>query len=442
MRFVGVVCLALLFSCTTVVGPPKEKTLPPPKTSAILDRLGARRPAVPFRYDRNLPMVPRALVLHSTSGKSLYSAMLAMERRGQAVHLIVDRDGTLYRLTDSLELQGRAARGMDDVAIHLCAVGGEESELLLNVAQWKRMAEIVRILCEGYAISVTNHDIVGKGGVFSHAQAKYRHGGWLPNDRLEPGEGFARNIIEGAGGKYYPEPEWKDRFGDGWHLVRENPAANRARGELTRGRGLTPTPRAALKSVERTPEGLLVEGRRLRYVDRGKIEIRGVVLHFTATKTYDAALNALEDRRLCSTFMVDTGGAAYQILDALDDKPAAAGGTNEHCIQIEIVGLNESALLENEAQTEKVCEVVAELCRLYDIPKNNRDIASLRGIFSHGQAKKRFGRSAWLWGDEFDPGEGYMQRVIEGIGGRYHPEREWKNRASEDWIFADDDWMP
>lgn len=413
-----------------------------PQTPAATDKLKAKRPLIPLHYERRGTMVPRAVVLHSTSGKGLYSTIRALEERRLAVHLIVDGEGVVYQIMESLEEKGRAARGMDDFSIHLCAIDDNGEPLTRNIRQIQKIADLLKFLCAEYNIPVSNFDIGSSKGVFSHMQAKYRFGGFLPNDKLEPGEEFTRMAIERAGGKYFPEEEWKGRYDAGWTLVREREESNAKRGELTKGRGLTPTPEAQLKSVERMKDGRIVEGMRLRYVDRGKIEIRGVVLHFTATADYKTTIATLEDRRLCSTIIVDTDGSAYQVMDSLDEKPAAAGGTNEYCVQIEIVGKDESALLANKIQTEKVADILRELCKKFNIPNDNHDIGSLRGIFSHGQAKKRFGRSAWLWGDEFDPGETYMERVIGVAGGTYYRERDWKDRAGGDWIFLFDDWSP
>ena len=33
-------------------------------------------------------------------------------------------------------------------------------------------------------------------------------------------------------------------------------------------------------------------------------------------------------------------------------------------------------------------------------------------------------------------------KIIEGIGGKYYPEREWKDRSDKDWMFVFVDWMP
>ena len=179
----------------------------------------------------------------------------------------------------------------------------------------------------------------------------------------------------------------------------------------------------------------------MRYVDRGaRKEVRGVVLHFTATRTWDEAVATFERRRLGPSIIVDTDGRSWQVVDKLSDKVAAAAGTNDHCLQVEIVGENEDALLGNARQRQGVVKLLKALGR--EIPLDNRDIDSLRGVFSHGQAKKRWGRSAWMWGTDFDPGERYMKRVLEEAGGRYWEEAEWNGRSSGQWIIENQDWLP
>jgi N-acetylmuramoyl-L-alanine amidase len=258
---------------------------------------------------------------------------------------------------------------------------------------------------------------------------------------MEPGEGFVRAVLERAGGTFTPEEGWKNRTGEGWSLVREPPPDRRPRALFDKGRGLTTSPKAGLRSIVRTFEGFVQEDMRLKYLDRGKIAPTGVVLHFTRTPDYAAAQRVLQERALWPTLMADRD-AVHQVLDAIEDTPAAAAGTNDACIQIEIVGMDERELLSNDGQTKAVLRAVAEICEKYGIPKTNEDIASLRGVFSHGQAKKRFGRSVDLFGEDFDPGENYMRRIIEGAGGVYVPEDRWKDRRSDDWVILPEPWLP
>jgi N-acetylmuramoyl-L-alanine amidase len=388
-------------------------------------------PAAPFR--------PTAIVLHSTCGLDRTAALAEMTRLGMGVHVLIDADGEAYRLVD-LDRPTRAARGLDDVAIHVSVVGGATVEgLLRNPLQLEAAAQIVGRLAERFGIPKSNADVASRRGIFSHKQAKYRFGGLKRNEdkgNMEPGEGFASAVIDGIGGVYVEEKDWVDRAGDGWICVWEGGDLGR-RGELTKGRGLTPAPPLPSPPLE------MEEVRRLQYVDRGTMtEVRGIVLHFTATPTWARAVEAFERRRLGPSIIVDTDGRAWQVVDRLDDKVAAAAGTNDHCIQIEIVGEDEDALLANDAQLRAVAAVVKALGKARSIPLSNADIDSLRGVYSHGQAKKRWGRSAWMWGVDYDPGERYMKRVLEEAGGAYVPEKHWIGRRSGEWAVSLEEWLP
>jgi len=384
---------------------------------------------------------PTAIVIHSTSGLDRPSALAAMKRTGARIHVLIDADGTVYRPL-STDLEGRAARGMDDVALHVAVVGGSDAQALTGPRLLESAARIVGELADRFGIRRSNADVISRRGIFSHMQTKFRFGGLRRNetkDAMEPGEDFMKALLKRIGGEFREEKDWVGRATDGWICVWEGGDLG-VRGELTKGRGLTVPPSPPLAPLAPLEQE---ETRRMRYVDRGKMEeIRGIVLHFTATKTFKQAIETFERRRLGPSIVVDTDGHAWQVVDRLEDRVAAAGGTNDHCVQIEIVGENEEALLENGSQLGKVVEVVKSLCAACSIPKTNRDIESLRGIFSHGQAKKRWGRSAWMWGGEFDPGEHFMKRVIEGAGGTYAEEKDWAGRRSGAWVIEFEDWLP
>jgi N-acetylmuramoyl-L-alanine amidase len=381
---------------------------------------------------------PTAIVIHSTSGLDRASTLAALEKTGGLIHVLIDRDGTVQRLV-SPDLQGRAARGLDEVALHVSVVGGVGAELLAEPRLLESAAAVVGELAERHSILKSNADVISRRGIFSHQQAKYRFGGLKRNEekgRMEPGEDFMAALLKRIGGTFVEEKDWVDRAAEGWICVWEGGNLGH-RGELAKGRGLTPLPAPPLPPLR------MEEKRRMRYVDRGAMdEVRGIVLHFTATRTWEQAVETFERRRLGPSIIVDTDGRAWQVVDRLEDKVAAAAGTNEHCLQVEIVGENEEALLANAAQLRSVAEVVKSITRARAIPLDNRDLDSRRGVFSHGQAKKRWGRSAWMWGDDFDPGERYMKRVLEAAGGTYGAEKEWTGRQSESWAVIDQPWLP
>jgi len=381
---------------------------------------------------------PTAIVIHSTSGLNREAALAAMKRAGAAVHVLIDANGNVYRL-QSTDLPASAARGIDDAALHVSIVGGVGPELLKDPRPLEAASRIVSDYAERFQIPKSNADVPSRRGVFSHQQTKYRFGGLKMGEekgRMEPGEEFMKALLTRIGGTFVEEKNWIDRAADGWVCVWEGGDLGR-RGELTKGRGLTKTTAKPVRPIEGSEE------RRMRYVDRGSMEeVRGIVLHFTATATWKEAVDTFERRRLGPSIIVDTDGRAWQVVDRLEDKVAAAAGTNDHCIQIEIVGDSEESLLANDAQIKSVAAVLKALGASRGIPLNNRDIDSQRGVFSHGQAKKRWGGSAWMWGDDFDPGERFMKRVLEEAGGTYVPEKDWTDRRSGAWVVSYEIWLP
>jgi len=174
-----------------------------------------------LQYADRGTMRPTAIVLHVTSGRNLPQTIAGLEGRNAAVHFLVDEAGKAYQAMDSLEQQGRAARGLDDVAIHVAIVGKGDRDLLENKAQLRKVVELLRALVYRYDIPVHNYDVTGRQGIFAHAQAIKRYGGLIPNDPLHPGEEVMRAVLAALGGTYFDEKDWKDRHEPGWVFVLE-----------------------------------------------------------------------------------------------------------------------------------------------------------------------------------------------------------------------------
>ena len=126
----------------------------------------------------------------------------------------------------------------------------------------------------------------------------------------------------------------------------------------------------------------------------------------------------------------------------MEERAAAATGTNDNCIQIEIVAKDTAELIAQVNQTEKVKSLVIELASKYKIPLTNEDITSYSGIFSHTQAKKKWGGSIFLNAKDFDPGEEYMELILNSIGGKYFTETNWRNRDGLDWAILSRNFQP
>lgn len=381
-----------------------------------------------------------AILIHSTKGLSLKEFLDLSWKNQWNLHFLIDKKGNLYGDPYAPIHIYPTSPGIDAVAIHI-ALEGKPEESKKNEKQWKSLLELVQKLSNEFNIPKTNYDVSSKKGIFTHNQVKKKFGRFI--DLIESGEEtLLASLLSSIQGKYYEEKDWKDRFGSGWVLRKENLKAIQSKFKPNRGRGITPTPKAELNSIEKTNKGLIIESRRLQYEYRGKIQPSCVVLHYTAISSYDISIQTLEKRNLTATIMVDKDGKAYQLLDSLNDKAAAAYGTNDNCIQIEIVGKNTAELLQNTVQMETVVKLVQELSKKFKFPLDNYKIESHKGVFSHTQAKKRFGGSAFLVGNDFDPGEEYMEFVLKNAGGKYYPEKQWFNRQSFDWIILDKEFQP
>jgi N-acetylmuramoyl-L-alanine amidase len=451
-----------------------------------------------LRYEYSGRITPTCIVLHRTQTRTFTKALRLMERFGFSVHFMIDIDGKVYQLMDSITHKANAARGIDNHAIHIEMVGRTEEDLLDNEGQRQNLIRLIKLISSDLNIEITNEDVESKTGVFSHNQVKRRYGGVLENDPFDPGYHYMYDILESAGGTFFNERQWKNRFSGNWYFHRTmpniKPGARRTRsssgssgGRVTtrerKGRGLTTAPEPALPNLFATDsDGKIAERGRLRYWHYANIDVRGITLHFTANSSYRETIRVLENRGLRVQIIVAEDGTAYQSMDNLDERATGAVGFNSHCIQIEIVGRNEETLLSNFRQKEKVIALVKALVEKYDIVKNNYAVDANTGIFSHGQAKKRWGHSAWLIGTEFDPGEYYMKEIIETIGGKYYydmdvnqnerafasyfyeglisdpfvsrlyhtfaqyqaenPRPQWQGRMSENWVFLPYPWTP
>lgn len=381
---------------------------------------------------------PTALVIHTSDDYSVKDFFENSLKNGFFFHIFIDKAGILY--VDNLLNEYRLTPKMDAYAIHI-VLEGKEADILGNTEYLGMIVENIKKVSNAYQIPLDNKDIASERGIFTHTQSKKKYGNFV-DMRDCGGEKLLSAIINQSGGTYYNEIEWKDRFTKEWTFRKEDIKSIKTKEDFTHGRGITENPISAIKNIEKTPDDHLIEEFRVKYVFDEKINPTCVVLHFTALSDFKTSLKVLEDRRVNATIMVDKDGKAYQLLDSIYHSPRTAGGTNSACIQIEIVGKNTEELLKNEIQTQKVILLVQELTKLFSIPITNQKIESLSGVFSHTQAKKKFGRSVALVGKDFDPGEEYMKKVIEALGAKYYSEEEWFDRKSEDWIILYGDFQP
>lgn len=381
-----------------------------------------------------------SLLLHHTDSKSKEEYLRDSIASGYAVHFIVGKDAKYYGWSSSLNLTVKAVPKMDDFSLHI-SIEGKEDSILQNKKQLEATGKLLKKLSTDLDIPFSNQNINSNSGIFTHIQAKKKYGNFV--DLSECGsEKILKEILRSFEGKYFSEENWEGRFERDWILRREKKNKEIPEPDFDRGRGLTTQTKIELKELERDEQGFTPENFRLKYVFKQKIKPECIVLHFTAISSFLVSQDTLERRKLAASIMVDKDAKAYQLLDSLDDMAQAATGTNQNCIQIEIVGKNMDELLSNDKQTQKVSRLVLELADKYNVPLNNEKIEELKGIYSHTQAKKKYGGSIALYGKDFDPGEPYMKKIIESIGGKYYSEKEWFNRFSDDWIMLDAEFQP
>jgi N-acetylmuramoyl-L-alanine amidase len=414
--------------------------------SLLLEALSMRNLSVAgikweaVRFSERIPTTVTALVLHSTEKRKPAEYLKLSLENQFMIHILVDKSGTVYAEPGFMKKTFLASPGLDEVAIHIAYEGTQES-LLANQAQYKTILQVIGSLSEELQIPRTNEDIIYKKGIFTHNQAKRRFGGFV-DFSMCGGEKALQALLVDLKGNFYDEDHWKDRYESGWVLKKENKEKLQESFNPTNGRGITKAGSIAIDSLEKEESGLPTEAYRVRYTHRGKIKPTCIVLHYTAIPDYFQSLKTLENRNLTATLMVDKDGKAYQLVDTLEERAAAATGTNDNCIQIEIVARDTAELIAQTAQTEKVKTLVTDLTKKYEIPKTNEDITSFAGIFSHTQAKKKWGGSIFLNAKDFDPGEEYMELILNSIGGKYFPESNWKNRDNLDWAILSRNFQP
>ncbi|MCX7997918.1 MAG: N-acetylmuramoyl-L-alanine amidase [Leptospiraceae bacterium] len=379
------------------------------------------------------------IVLHHTQDKPFQQFTQESLASNFFFHVGITKNAEVYSFKNPLLLQTRTTLDLDSEAVHI-VLEGKEEEILTNQKQIEKAKEIIKKLSQEANVPLNNYDIESKAGIFTHTQVKKKFGHFVELTECG-GEKVLQKILTEIGGNYFSEENWKDRFTRNW-VARKEKNDPKMKKPFDRGRGITPSPKIELESLEKTPDGTAPENFRLQYTFKQTIQPTCIVLHFTAIPTFQKSQEVLELRGLSASIMIDKDGKAYQLLDSLEDMAQAATGTNEFCIQIEIVGRNTEDLLNNKVQAKKVEEVVLELSKKYSIPLNNYKIESFKGVFSHTQAKKKFGGSVALVGKDFDPGEPYMKLILENLGGKYYEEKDWYERMSDKWIMLFEEFQP
>ena len=146
-------------------------------------------------------IVPQAVVVHWTAAdnwESTYNYFYSPERAdgtlNVASHFLVDRDGTVYRLTEETLLD-RHAIGYNWCAIGIENVGGVDGEEDLTPEQLEANIRLIRYLHENYPTIryVFGHyqqDEARESGLYIENVEGYR------SEKSDPGPAFMRGLRE------------------------------------------------------------------------------------------------------------------------------------------------------------------------------------------------------------------------------------------------------
>ncbi|MCC6447988.1 MAG: N-acetylmuramoyl-L-alanine amidase [Chitinophagaceae bacterium] len=382
----------------------------------------------------------KSIILHTTGEIGKEEFLRQSISNGFFFHLLISKEGNLLGDSSPGSKVYFLTPALDESTVHIIIEGTEE-EALKNKKQIDLLQTTVQTISSKANISLQNKNIIDKKGIFTHTQVKKKYGFFTELTECG-GENLSKQIISNSKGNYFPEAEWQDRFAKDWIVRKEKIDSNQKPKDFDRGRGITIPSKIEVSELEKNENGFTPEKFRLKYVFKETIRPSCIVLHFTAIPSFQRSQDVLEMRKLSATIMVDKDAKAYQLLDSLEDMAQAASGTNQSCIQIEIVGRNTEDLMQNEPQAKKVASLVKEISAKYKVPLTNQKIESLSGIFSHTQAKKKFGGSAALIGKEFDPGEVYMEKILKMCEGNFFTEENWFERNSNNWVMIFREFQP
>ena len=199
------VCLAGASSAPGIVDMPIEQ-------SEL--RISLAREYAETHYGRTeTTIVPQAVVVHWTAAdtwESTYNYFYSPKRSdgtlNVASHFLVDRDGTIYRLTEETALN-RHAIGYNWCAIGIENVGGVDGEEDLTYEQLVANIRLIRYLHEKYSTIryVFGHyqqDEARDSGLYIEHVEGYR------SEKSDPGPAFMRGLREnlsGDGLSFFPE---------------------------------------------------------------------------------------------------------------------------------------------------------------------------------------------------------------------------------------------
>jgi|WetSurMetagenome_2_1015567.scaffolds.fasta_scaffold223829_2 N-acetylmuramoyl-L-alanine amidase len=137
------------------------------------------------------------IILHYTATNTVEQAVESMTDRELFVQLIIDKDGSVYQLTDNLDDFAAGATGGNSWGISIEIVGNHLSlweSAMADDEQFRSVVKTVKYLVEKYDVPITNelpaNDVLAWQGIFSHEQVDKYHPKGGRNSKIDPGKEY------------------------------------------------------------------------------------------------------------------------------------------------------------------------------------------------------------------------------------------------------------
>jgi hypothetical protein len=147
-----------------------------------------------------------------------------------------------------------------------------------------------------------------------------------------------------------------------------------------------------------------------------------LAIHYSETRTsdgIDGLVSALKSNSTCEggcavQVGIDGDGKVYQLTRTLDTTGAHIYNFNHNAIGIEVIGMNEQQLLDNQAQFDAVVAASVKIMKQYNI-QVEPELDSKKGLVGHFECDL-WSRSKGLREDgHTDPGSRYMNKVRQAV---------------------------
>lgn len=166
-----------------------------PLRKSPICKLEAEEPAIVKRtmnYKYMGRIKPAAIVLHYTDFPDVSSAVARLEEQGLSTQLMIDRDGTVYQLTENIDDMAQGTKCANAYTISIEIVGNEKS-LLENKAQYNSVVETVKWLAKKYDIDLAKKVASRpQKGLLGHSEVAALCPG--AEKKVDPGENYMKLV--------------------------------------------------------------------------------------------------------------------------------------------------------------------------------------------------------------------------------------------------------